>query len=101
MVTATPWGKSEQTNKLAPGITYYSTAKGGGYKVSDKKYAEMPEPLRSISQPWTQWFEHDRSWAAVALAFPQYFPPTDISAAKEVVKEDYPKVFAKLYKRKK
>jgi len=75
----TPWGRSQQQNTLATGIVFYSTARHGGYHLSQQRFFEMPESLRKARDPqWTtgtdsSWFEEDLDWCLVCLAFPEYF----------------------------
>lgn len=95
MATSTPWGKAEAALKLAPGINYYSTSSHGGYKVSAKKYGQIPPPLRKLSKG-KEWFEDKEAWVAVALSFPQYFDPDKVKEARKLVKRKYPSTFAKL-----
>ena len=83
----TPWGQSDCSEKIAEGITWYSTPSHGGYKLSRARLAEMPEwllacPFRPVEQA-AGWFEEDCDWARVVLAFPEYFPPALVVSAEE------------------
>lgn len=78
MGTVTPWGMSDHVTRYARGINFYDTPSHGGYKVSAKLNASMPEPLRNADG----WYEEDCEWCKVVLAFPQYFPFKDWAAEK-------------------
>lgn len=69
----TPWGKSQTKKVIAPGITFYSTASHGGYKVNKAQRDKMPAHLINSDG----WYEEDCEWCKVALAFPEYFPNTN------------------------
>lgn len=71
----TPWGPSQTSEEIAPGIVRHNTASHGGYYLSPERVAEMPMALRSF-KPFagSNWYEEDCDWAVVALAFPQFFP---------------------------
>lgn len=70
MATNTPWGKSQSSDKVAPGIVWYTTASHGGFHLSKKRIEQMPEPYRSF-KPFAGegWYEEDCDWAIVCLCF--------------------------------
>jgi hypothetical protein len=70
MATTTPWGPSQHSEKLAPGIMQYSTAGHGGIHLSPKRNAEV-HPAWRIEGGW---YEEDLDWAIVAFHFPEAFP---------------------------
>lgn len=74
MATSTPWGPSQQVDHVARGIVWYSTASHGGYHLSSRRIAEMPEEYRNHN-PWAGpgWYEEDCDWAFVVLSFPEIF----------------------------
>lgn len=77
----TPWGTPQQSKQIADGITWYSTASHGGFHVSARIKASMPEPYRSIKTfAGGNWYEEDCDWSIVALAFPEYFPDIQLDA---------------------
>ncbi|HEX4609801.1 MAG TPA: hypothetical protein VH092_16500, partial [Urbifossiella sp.] len=47
----TPWGASQSSREIAPGIIRYDTASHGGYYVSPERMLTMPKPLRDF-KPW-------------------------------------------------
>lgn len=61
MGTKTPWGISDYTTKIAPGIISYSTPSHGGIHLSPTRLKEMPEVLRLESG----WYEEDCDWCLV------------------------------------
>lgn len=68
----TPWGKSQSKQKVVRGINFYSTAGHGGYKVSKKLNASIPDCLRNEDG----WYEEDCEYLKVIISFPQYFSQT-------------------------
>jgi hypothetical protein len=72
MSTHTPWGPSEHSEVLAPGITVHRTASHGGIHLDADRRAQIPASI----QPFTRsraWWEEDCDWAVVALVFPKDF----------------------------
>lgn len=59
MATTTPWGKSQYSKPLTRGIIFYGTAGHGGYHVSKKLNALIPERVRDRGG----WYEEDCAWA--------------------------------------
>jgi hypothetical protein len=89
--TTTPWGFPYTVREIAPGIVSYSTPSHGGFWLSDARVASMPKPLREFvpfggpqSGPG-RWFEEDCDWSVVAVAFPQFFKPDEVAAAKRTL----------------
>lgn len=69
MATATPWGPSQESIKIAVGIMQYSTASHGGIHLSKKRNAMIPEYMRNDNG----WYEEDCKWAIVGCVFPEEF----------------------------
>lgn len=71
----TPWGNSQQTKTIAPGITRVHTAGHGGIRVDSERLVRIPEPYRSEGTPYSPpgWFEEDNDVVIVILAFPEHF----------------------------
>lgn len=88
MSTRTPWGPSQTSDKIAPGIMNYTTAGHGGVHVSKKRLAAMPEYLRREKG----WYEEDCEWTLVALAFPQFFQDC-LEGAIDTAKNYYPTIY--------
>ena len=67
-----PWGRIQNVNRVAAGISWISTAGHGGFRLSKTRYESMPANLRACSFTGNQFFEEDCSWCAVVMAFPQF-----------------------------
>lgn len=93
MATWTPWGPSQGSDKIAPGITFYSTASHGGIKLSEGRQQQMPEALR-LEKPW---YEEDCEVARVVLAFPDHFSDKQLEAAQSTLKDYYPQAYEQFY----
>lgn len=88
-ISKCPWGDIQETQRIADGIYYITTASHGGYLVSGKRWDEMPEHFRKCSLTDDNWFEHDMSWCGVVLAYPDCFPPALYHIAKQLYREVY------------
>lgn len=73
MSTSTPWGPSQQSTRLSPGIIWYSTASHGGVHLCPTRNAMIPEAFRAEGG----WYEEDTDWNIVAYYFPEAFPKED------------------------
>lgn len=81
-----PWGAPDSTRTLAPGITSISTASHGGIHVDEQRLAAMPAELSAIETfTGRGWYEEDRDWAIVALAWPEAFDAGNVAAAVRTV----------------
>jgi len=73
----TPWGQSDHSEKIADGITLYTTPSHGGLLVSAERVKKMHASLARISGYGSRcggrWFEEDCEFAAVVAAFPEEF----------------------------
>ena len=70
-----PWGQIQHSTDIAEGIRSVQTASHGGILLSPPRLAEFRAKFPNF-EPWAGVagaFEEDCDWAAVALAFPQYF----------------------------
>lgn len=87
MKTNTPWGFSQDSHTIAPGIVRHDTPSHGGYSLSPDRLAEMPAALRAFP-PFAGegWYEEDCDWAVVVLAFPLAFSHRQIAAAVRMVR---------------
>ena len=93
MATSTPWGKSDHTHKIAPGITFYGTPSHGGIRVSAKLNQLIPEYMRQESG----WYEEDCDYSKVVAVFPELFDDKEREAAKEVLAGYFPDEYEKFY----
>jgi hypothetical protein len=93
-------GHRRSVTEVAPGIVSVSTPSHGGIHLSSERIAEMPKPLQDFvpfRRPQSglgQWFEEDCDWSVVALAFPQFFKPSDIESAHKTLKRYKPEIYA-------
>ena len=69
MSTSTPWGAAQHAERYIRGITWYSTAAHGGFKVCAGLNARIPEYMRDAGG----WYEEDCDWSIVATVFPEAF----------------------------
>ena len=81
MATSTPWGKSQYSHKVAPGIIFYGTAGHGGWHLSPTKNLKIPEKWRAREG----WYEEDCGWSPIVLTFPELFPDTPKEKAENMV----------------
>lgn len=66
----TPWGASQHCERVAPGITFHSTASHGGYKLS----ALLNERVHPAWRQGSGWYEEDCLALVVVWTFPEHFP---------------------------
>ncbi len=89
----TPWGESDGAERVARGITFYSTPSHGGYYLAPTVNERMPEALRLEGG----WYEEDCDWARVVLAFPEYFKIEEQTQAYESLKNWCPRAFERFF----
>jgi len=64
---SSPWGKSQQINKIAPGIAFVSTAGHGGYRVAKKfDIAHRDRLSKRFRRNRTSWF-HSNAIFVIAM----------------------------------
>lgn len=82
----TPWGPSDSKTKHATGITFYTTAGHGGFKISESRRRSMPVCLRDlVTFVGGNWYEEDCDAAIVIVAFPWLFSDEQVADAVEAV----------------
>lgn len=90
MPTSTPWGLSQSSRKIAPGIMFYSTAGHGGIHLSPTRQKEMkekfPDFITFLGDP--AWWEEDCDCCVVNLAFPDCFNPEHLPRTFQYVERD-------------
>jgi hypothetical protein len=69
----TPWGQSQYSRRVAPGIVFYGTAGHGGYRLTKAANAKVPAKWR-LGGEFERWYEVDLGWAPLAVVFPEAFP---------------------------
>ena len=85
MSTNTPWGPSQDSKEIAPGIVFYSTASHGGIHLAPTLNAQVADVWRREEG----WYEEDCDWAIVAFTFPALFLNAYASAV-DTVRHWYP-----------
>lgn len=84
-----PWGTIEEVQYLADGITYVSTARHGGFHVSQDLLYRVPVEWRESRHGATAdadscWFEEDADWSMVVMIFTNHFNLKTRHAAKDI-----------------
>ena len=69
----TPWGDSQGSQPIAPGITEYHTPGQGGIRLTPRRQAQMPDYLRLGDADKVGWYGGDYEWSLVVCAFPQFY----------------------------
>ena len=89
---STPWGRADHARAVGTinGQTIYtvSTPSHGGYYVPSALLNRIPPDHQARAQQWSgspQWYEEDCEWASVAVAFPEYFTPEQLTAARQTI----------------
>lgn len=88
-MTQTPWGPSDSSEHVAPGVVFYSTPSHGGFHLTPRREAVLDERLREHGITAEEarmgyepgWYEEDCCAHAVIVAFPDLFPERDPVAA--------------------
>jgi len=89
----TPWGKSQQSEQLAPGITFHSTARHGGIKVSFHRNQQIPEYMRNEDG----WYEEDCEWCKVYIVFSREFKRESVLKAIDTFRNWFWKEYELFY----
>src|SRR5690349_2662304 len=68
MPTSTPWGPSQRSHEIAPGICFYSTGSHGGYHLSLDRFDTFRQFFPDFTL-WAgdPWFEEDCDSALVTI----------------------------------
>lgn len=78
----TPWGPTQTSREIAPGITEHSTASHGGLKLSPSRWRAMTDKIPFVPQyAPALWLEEDCDYCVAVLAFPELFSIAQIRAA--------------------
>lgn len=88
----TPWGPAQNATSYAPGITFYSTAGHGGFKLDRAHNAKVPAYLRCAGG----WYEEDVEANIVVLVFPEAFSEGQRNYAHRSIRDYYPHEYARL-----
>jgi len=89
----TPWGASQGATVYAEGVTAYSTAGHGGFKLSAERNRKVHPMLRAKGG----WYEEDAAWAIVAITFPQLFTSFERRCAERTIKDSWPDAWETIF----
>lgn len=71
----TPWGLAQQIYEVAPGITFYGTARHGGFVLSPEVNALVPQEIKEntfLGNGLRGWYEEDCDAAIIEGLFNVY-----------------------------
>src|SRR5215213_1794060 len=87
MPTSTPWGPSQTSHEIAPGICFYSTASHGGYHLSLDRFDTFRQFFPDFTL-WAgdRWFEEDCDSALVTITFAQDFSDQAVFFAEQSIR---------------
>ncbi len=90
MTINTPWGESQSSQQIAPGIVFHSTASHGGFCLRADRMREIPAKLQGLNRyGGGQWFEEDCEASIVIASFPQFFTAEEVDRARLAVRHWY------------
>ncbi|WP_019998515.1 DUF7007 domain-containing protein [Aureimonas ureilytica] len=89
----TPWGTAQHAETYGAGIVAYSTAGHGGFHVAPKANARIHPALRATDG----WYEEDRAWAAIALAFGELFTTMERKSARKTIRNAQPDAYEAIF----
>jgi hypothetical protein len=89
----TPWGASQAATVYAEGVTSYSTAGHGGFKLSAERNRKVHPMLRAKGG----WYEEDAEWAIVAISFPHLFTAFERRCAERTIKDSWPDAWETIF----
>lgn len=90
----TPWGYADMKTVYTRGCIFYNTPGHGGYHLSEKLNAQVPDYMRNARG----WYEEDSDWAIVATVFPNLFSIKERADAFSTLRNWNPDAFEKFYK---
>jgi transposase-like protein len=64
----TPWGMADNAERLAEGITSYSTPSHGGIRLSWERQKQLPAGVKNFLQN-IEWWEEDCDWCVPYIVF--------------------------------
>jgi len=87
MATSTPWGPSQTSRELAPGICFYSTVSHGGYYLSPDRFAIFRHCFPNYKL-WAgdPWFEEDCDAALVTITFAKEYSDQSVFFAEQSIR---------------
>jgi len=102
-MSSTPWGPSQNAKHFADGVDFYSTASHGGFAVNEERFKQICHTFPNIANGAVKpleldgcyWFEEDRMYAYVVLAFKNMFPEKELDEALKTLANWYPDAWEK------
>lgn len=87
MTISTPWGPSQTSREIAPGICFHSTARHGGYYLSLDRFAIFRQCFPDYKL-WAgdQWFEEDCDAALVTITFAEEYSDESVFFAEQSIR---------------
>ena len=85
---SSPWGTVQDSEQIAEGIVFVSTASHGGIWVARELLPRISEEMKDYAEYWSgssQWFEEDCAAQCVVVSFPEYFAPDQVASAWDIV----------------
>lgn len=89
VIRSSPWGAVQDSEVIADGIVYVSTASHGGIWVSADRLPRIQKVFQDYAEYWSgscQWFEEDCAAQCVVVSFPEYFGPDQVESAWATVR---------------
>lgn len=87
----TPWGTSDYKHVYNRDIVFYGTPSHGGFRVSSKLNAVIPENVRQSNG----WYEEDVAWCVVVKVFPMAFLYSPNECERTLARETIEKISLK------
>lgn len=95
-ISHSPWGPVQSEERIAPGITFVSTASHGGFKVSDELNKKIPASMRQDDG----WYEEDVEWAIIPVIYPEVFDDDTRQRAIATIRNWHPKIYERFFEEK-
>lgn len=91
-----PWGPVQDEHRIAPGITFVSTASHGGFKVDKRLNEKIPKSMRQENG----WYEEDVDWAVIPIIYPDPFDADTRDRAIAMLKQWRPELYERFFEEK-
>jgi hypothetical protein len=86
---SSPWGIIQDSEEIAEGIIYVSTASHGGIWVAPELLSRITTEMKDYAAYWSgssQWFEEDCAAQCVVVSFPEHFEADQVERAWAIVR---------------
>jgi hypothetical protein len=88
-----PWGSVQHEERIAPGITFVSTASHGGFKLNEDLNEKIPASMRQQDG----WYEEDVDWAIIPIIYPDAFRNDQRARAITTLKNWRPQLYERFF----